>query len=973
MLNITRLNQQGASGTGFDILNYLKTTEYYLGKDGEAKSASFWMGKGSALLGLAEGSKINIEDMEKLAKGFSPDGTALVQNAGDEGRLEQKKDRNGQPMFDEEGEAIYERKGGHMVGFDFTLSPVKDLSTAIALAQGQDREDLINAHLKAVKDAMAWAEDLAETRSGKAGMESQSVQGLVMSAHTHFASRSLDPQLHTHVLVYNVVKGEDDKWRTMESQNLYDHMRDLGAYYRSSLAKNLVDLGYGIKAERNLDIEGEETGDVEFSIQGIDPVLSDKFSKRRDEVAEHLEEFGGTSSSAALASRAAKDEPDLAVIEAHWQKELQAHARETGKPVPTIAQLKGQRSQFLDDSSDQRNLERLHKDKAIVGFGSIVGRTALERMGQVDAAEIMNEARQFIARNQMVEVNPLDRPEYRNSERPPSRYRDTRYAASWMLDLEEQLLERSLNRVEDTSVRLNPETLRQVIEETEAQKGFKLFPEQRQAAEHVCLHSGGTAVIEGYAGAGKTSVSAVWIEAYRREGWDVVGVCVGWQAAEKLATESNIKAYSATSLLNAWDAFESRRQENGGVLPPWNPKSKEDVPPLTKKSVVVLDEAGMADTATILRLQEHCDRAGAKLVLQGDGLQLQPIAAGAGFRLVGNAVGKSTLKNIIRQKTEKGLELAKAFYEHTENLRPGSRLMREERQDSQEMFQKLEDAGCVNAFLNRNDAIKTMVKHYMETTLVKNDKGTERPITAEDKLIIVGTNKDGEKVNSEVRKALRANGTLQGEDIMVTVQQRGFEQRLGFAQGDVIRFGAKDRDLGVVNNTEGTIRAIRQDDQGDVHLTVRLKSDNPEKNGREISFKTSDYNKFGHGYAMTVHKSQGQGKAAVFHLVDPRMTDFSSSMVAFTRNTHEYHLYGGDADMEAIRTKLKKERLKENILEAGVRSPEHLVKAESLLRKMRNNPDLKAKPESIEKTRQGPERPTPAKQRGKAEQRVLAR
>ena len=30
-------------------------------------------------------------------------------------------------------------KGGHMVGFDFTLSPVKDLSTAIALAQGKGR------------------------------------------------------------------------------------------------------------------------------------------------------------------------------------------------------------------------------------------------------------------------------------------------------------------------------------------------------------------------------------------------------------------------------------------------------------------------------------------------------------------------------------------------------------------------------------------------------------------------------------------------------------------------------------------------------------------------------------------------------------------------------------------------------------------------------------------------------------------
>ena len=57
-------------------------------------------------------------------------------------------------------------------------------------------------------------------------------------------------------------------------------------------------------------------------------------------------------------------------------------------------------------------------------------------------------------------------------------------------------------------------------------------------------------------------------------------------------------------------------------------------------SVLVLDEAGMVDMERFEKLLGAVKQLGVKLIVVGDGAQLQPVEAGPAFRLVTTRLGK---------------------------------------------------------------------------------------------------------------------------------------------------------------------------------------------------------------------------------------------------------------------------------------------------------------------------------------------
>jgi conjugative relaxase-like TrwC/TraI family protein len=71
-------------------------------------------------------------------------------------------------------------------------------------------------------------------------------QKMVAATFRHDTSRNLDPQLHTHCVIANMVQGEDAKWRTMVDDGLFNGKMAIGAIYRAELAQGLGELGYGI-------------------------------------------------------------------------------------------------------------------------------------------------------------------------------------------------------------------------------------------------------------------------------------------------------------------------------------------------------------------------------------------------------------------------------------------------------------------------------------------------------------------------------------------------------------------------------------------------------------------------------------------------------------------------------------------------------------------------------------------------------
>src|ERR687883_1897344 len=69
------------------------------------------------------------------------------------------------------------------------------------------------------------------------------VRGDVTSArrYRHRMSRSLDPQLHTHVVCANVARGPDGRRTALDGRHLYEHAKTAGYLYQSHLRAEVRD------------------------------------------------------------------------------------------------------------------------------------------------------------------------------------------------------------------------------------------------------------------------------------------------------------------------------------------------------------------------------------------------------------------------------------------------------------------------------------------------------------------------------------------------------------------------------------------------------------------------------------------------------------------------------------------------------------------------------------------------------------
>ena len=148
----------------------------------------------------------------------------------------------------------------HRPGRDLTFSAPKSVS--IAALVGGDRR-IVEAHDRAVAATLAWVEkNAAETRMkdpDSGSMARVGGQKIVAATFRHDTSRNLDPQLHTHSVIANMLKGEDGKWRSMANEGLYLQQKLIGMLYRSELAAGLARLGYGIEkthADGRFEIAG---------------------------------------------------------------------------------------------------------------------------------------------------------------------------------------------------------------------------------------------------------------------------------------------------------------------------------------------------------------------------------------------------------------------------------------------------------------------------------------------------------------------------------------------------------------------------------------------------------------------------------------------------------------------------------------------------------------------------------------------
>ena len=136
------------------------------------------------------------------------------------------------------------------------------------------------------------------------------------------------------------------------------------------------------------------------------------------------------------------------------------------------------------------------------------------------------------------------------------------------------------SRSRERAAPVSDSTLRMARREVERGLGGPLQPEQRQALETI-TGPGGVTMLVGQAGTGKGVVLSAAAEAWRHEGHEVIGTAVAGATAERLGADARLQRSLNT------DAFFA---------------ASSGARALNSKTVVVMDEAGMADTNRLAAL-----------------------------------------------------------------------------------------------------------------------------------------------------------------------------------------------------------------------------------------------------------------------------------------------------------------------------------------------------------------------------------
>jgi hypothetical protein len=122
-------------------------------------------------------------------------------------------------------------------GFDVVVAAPKDLSVLLAIESAAGGRRVVDLHMEAMAGAVAYLRDEGlRTRNPPGHGPSQPVEPIVVG-FTHGINRSLDPHLHTHVLV----GARDALGNAIDGRHLYRHAAAADAQYLSSLRAGLPD------------------------------------------------------------------------------------------------------------------------------------------------------------------------------------------------------------------------------------------------------------------------------------------------------------------------------------------------------------------------------------------------------------------------------------------------------------------------------------------------------------------------------------------------------------------------------------------------------------------------------------------------------------------------------------------------------------------------------------------------------------
>lgn len=824
---------------------FTNSKDNYYSESGEVQGR--WSGR------LAEDwdlkGEVTSEQYERLVAGQDPhSGEQLVRSV------------KAREVVNEFGEKVVTSE--HRAGWDATISAPKSVSLAALVG---DDERVREAHRESVDEALKGFEEYLQARGG--GDKPAITTGKMVAAQFEHTSSRPDrvngyaaPQLHTHVVVFNMTQTEEGKVRSVQPPELYRSQRYATAIYRAHLAEKLQGLGYEIAVD-------PRTGAPE--IKGFSQEYLQESSPRREEVLkeaeqikERLEREGNTVAENARLKQAAAHndrkskrydraemrERALAMDAKHndQARSLVAEARQR-MPFSLAQDEIATRAQEAVTFARDNAVER----EAVVDMRQIMTDALRRNLGRTTVEAVTTEFRLRQERGEFIDIVREQRPAEATTER--------------MVRMEKENIQTVIEGKGTSPAIVRAARVKDVVANSAQSKQPRLNANQQSAVETILSSEDQIVGLQGGAGTGKTTTLSMLREATEKEGYQVRGFAPTTRAAKQLA-ESGIETETLQKFLR-------RRQE----------KTSDT------KRLFVVDESSLASTKQLNKFFARLNPED-KVLLVGDVRQHQAVEAGSPFeQLQQHGMTTAKLDEIVRQRdpelkqtveklssrqiheavaqlesrgkvieiadeSERLATMAQDYCKNPTNTLVISPANRERVQLNSLIHRQLQREGKVSrddqlmkVYVNRQDMTgteRTFANSYRpgEDTLRYNHASKVYQVNVGDYATVTATNHE----MNEISVRFADGRTLTYDPRRLSGVSVYNEAERAFAEGDRIQFRAPFTDKRIVNGELGSITKIEPEQ-------VRVALDS----GREVSFDPQQFRHIDYGYAVTSHSSQG--------------------------------------------------------------------------------------------------------------------
>ncbi len=661
---------------------------------------------------------------------------------------------------------------------EMVINTPKSLSIAAAL-HPEVSSALDAAQQDALSEIRQWLAQHSVTRVGSLGVqEVVPIESMHVVGITHRTSRAGDPHRHIHMQIGTRVFAAG-KWRGLDTAALFKQQGAIRALGTAVIAASP-------ELASVLDRHGLTLDPVTGEVVELEP-FNAVMSKRGEQVHRNLDRLEaewnaahpGESMGPVVASRLRAEawahqrpakKPTTRREEAAWLGEL----REAGYDPENLARRPARAPVSTDDLSVQRIASRA-LDRCAAAESAWTRHTVQEH-----ATEIITEAgmrgtptelRELIAVATTLALQDCF------SILPPGSVMPEHVAhltSLRVVQVETELRDLITARIPERE----PEHAD--VGEHAAALGQRLDSGQLDAAAAVASHDP-LVIVEGAAGAGKTTMLATAIRATEQRGGAVRVVAPTKRAAEVAHQELGVPAESVAALVYA----HGWRWNKDGV---WTRLAIGDTDPasgatytgppraaqLLRGERIVVDEAGMLDQDTALALLTVAADTGATLALVGDRAQLP-------------AVGRGGVLDMAAQLRVRTFDMAEVHRFTNPEYAEVTMQMRDRRNPAQ-VFDRLHELGLIRLHADADE-----LREHLATGRRDGDA------------ITVASNEEAARLNDRIRDE-RTRLSLVDD----TTTASGSDG-LSIGRGDLIQTRKNRTDLGVANRQQWIVQRVEAD------------------------------------------------------------------------------------------------------------------------------------------------------------------